>query len=356
MQTQNKISALKIQIDELTDKLSKAKADLAFFEKNIDIYENVMELSRNELDHANRTIDAFIQVQELSRNELLTIKENLSVLKIKDPVNTDDIHIILQEDLKNEKKLLDQFAILNMKESENKYVDLFKTLINFEFSKEEAQSYWEAILDHLKEMCIALKRNVGFRVALLDFFINVNKKLENPKIIELKVYEETMEQAIYDELTTVYNRNYFQKYSRSEFARSARYGKQLTYILLDIDDFKKYNDTYGHELGDKILKEFGILLKESCREEDVVCRYGGEEFLVICPETGSEGALATVKRVYQLLNKKKLPFSFSGGIASYPLNAMTKEELFKKTDTALYEAKRTGKNKALIYQSNFLKI
>jgi len=158
--------------------------------------------------------------------------------------------------------------------------------------------------------------------------------------------------AITDELTKVYTLRYFQQVLTDEVGRYQRYGQKVSILMLDLDDFKKVNDTYGHPVGDITLREFARLVKDSVREVDVVCRYGGEEFAVILPETDDKSALIVAERIRERTEKRvfyieghEIKITVSIGVASCPKNAVTVRDLVNAADRALYRAKESGKNR-----------
>jgi diguanylate cyclase (GGDEF)-like protein len=129
-------------------------------------------------------------------------------------------------------------------------------------------------------------------------------------------------------------------------------------MMIDIDDFKSVNDTYGHPAGDKVLEEIGRMIMEIVRHEDVAARYGGEEFAILLPETGPEDARYPAERLRRSLeafhfkaDDKRFSTTLSIGIAGYPNCASTMDELVGKADSALYEAKRAGKNVIRVFQA-----
>jgi diguanylate cyclase (GGDEF)-like protein len=171
------------------------------------------------------------------------------------------------------------------------------------------------------------------------------------QVDKLKAIQDT---ANRDGLTGVFNKRYFQEHIAAEIRRAERDGAGVSLLLLDIDDFKHYNDTNGHVSGDDVLKQVGQLLRGSIREDDVVARYGGEEFVVLYP--GATKALAY--RLAQGLRRaiESYPFpggehqelgavTISGGVATYPQDAPGEVELIRAADEALYQAKNAGRNR-----------
>ena len=164
------------------------------------------------------------------------------------------------------------------------------------------------------------------------------------------LYRRLKEMAQLDGLTGVFNRRYYEKYLTDEFIRSRRLQRSLAMIVFDIDFFKRCNDNYGHECGDRVLRQFAQLLKTNTREEDMVARYGGEEFVVLLTgETTSRDALCVGEKIRSLVERTAFAdfepgtVTVSGGVGIVaPDEDYT--QLFSRADQALYEAKRSGRN------------
>jgi len=175
-------------------------------------------------------------------------------------------------------------------------------------------------------------------------------------IENITAHEKVSEQAVTDELTGLPNNRAFRETIDREASRAERFGHELSLIILDVDNFKSVNDTYGHLQGDEVLRLIGQLLLEEPRAIDEPARYGGEEFVVALPETGTEGAIEIAERIRERLEEEEIPLldgsgmlkvTASFGTATLPLSAATVRELFATADNALYEAKRTGKNRVV---------
>lgn len=173
--------------------------------------------------------------------------------------------------------------------------------------------------------------------------------------------EQMKEFAITDYLTGLFNRRYLYEHLTEEIHRSERYGFIFSFVILDIDNFKLFNDTEGHIAGDNILKEFARISRECLRANDILCRFGGEEFAILMPQTGSEEAYGVAERIRKnikdhLLHKvQKFPHPYitaSFGISSFPECGTNIDELIKSADSALYEAKAKGKDTIVVCRKN----
>jgi two-component system cell cycle response regulator len=163
-----------------------------------------------------------------------------------------------------------------------------------------------------------------------------------------------VELAISDPLTGLYNRRYLDAHLRSTVARAEATSKPVCVLVFDIDHFKEVNDTYGHDAGDDVLREFAERLRRGVRNIDLVSRYGGEEFLLVMPETDAEFAGAVAERLRSDVEKVAFqtrsgtfPVTVSIGIAEWQGASDTAEALIKRADTALYSAKRSGRNRVV---------
>ena len=177
-------------------------------------------------------------------------------------------------------------------------------------------------------------------------------------IDKIKLFQETRRLSITDGLTGLYNSRHFYENLDLEIARTKRYGNSFSLILVDIDDFKKLNDTYGHQAGDEVLQEIAHILRSVSRETDIVARFGGEEFIIILPNTSEEEAVALAGRLIKAVQQtwiainatEKVNITVSGGLASYPQNASSAKALINAADNAMYAAKAAGKNTVICFQ------
>jgi diguanylate cyclase (GGDEF)-like protein len=159
--------------------------------------------------------------------------------------------------------------------------------------------------------------------------------------------------SVTDRLTELYNHGYFKQRLEEEFQRSVRFGHPLSLIMIDIDDFKEFNDTFGHPCGDRVLKSVSAVIRQNLREMDIAARYGGEEFVVVLPETMCEGAAAVAERIrtgveqviHEITENVAVSRTVSIGVAAYPHHARTAMRLLEMADAAMYRGKRAGKNR-----------
>jgi len=174
----------------------------------------------------------------------------------------------------------------------------------------------------------------------------------------LRLLETTKEQANVDELTGLYNRRFLEEYARKLIAMARRKEQPLGVIMMDLDHFKEYNDVYGHETGDRILRHFAKTASRAIREANLAARYGGEEFVVMLPETGAQACMLVAERIRHAVERMVVPsgtekplprVTVSLGIAIYPEHGQGLEEILQAADKALYESKRAGRNRSTMY-------
>jgi diguanylate cyclase (GGDEF)-like protein len=162
-------------------------------------------------------------------------------------------------------------------------------------------------------------------------------------------FERVRHMAYVDGLTGIFNRRYFEIRVLEEIERAKRYSGSVSLVMMDIDHFKRLNDEFGHLMGDDVLRQISTLFSQNLRKVDVGCRYGGEEFAIIVPETTGEDAYYVAEKLRKVIETSVFPgvprpVTISAGVASYPANATNRDELLKAADEALYAAKQSGRN------------
>ncbi len=201
-------------------------------------------------------------------------------------------------------------------------------------------AYEVRILDTLLRTASVIYQNLQLREQLKQLFIRAEQD------------------AITDYLTNLYNHRYFKQQLQREFYRDRRHNAPFALLMLDIDHFKRYNDTYGHQAGDMVLRKIGKILKENTRSSDVVARYGGEEFAIISPELNKKEGAILAEKLRRIVENTRFPginhdggepITISVGVAAFPEDADNPTDLIRKADEALYAAKRTGRNRVVIY-------
>jgi diguanylate cyclase (GGDEF)-like protein len=172
----------------------------------------------------------------------------------------------------------------------------------------------------------------------------------------LWLHSETKYLSVTDELTGLYNRRYFRQILEVEFARAKRCSSALSLGMLDIDHFKNINDTYGHQFGDKVLSDISGIIRKSLRKTDIVARYGGEEIIIVLPETTLSSAHIPLEKLRKMIEEHDfthegttIHVTASMGLATYDLNVPNENELIKRADDVLYKAKHNGRNRIEIY-------
>ena len=211
---------------------------------------------------------------------------------------------------------------------------------------------------------------VGVVTALLSAEMRKEREVREEKehlLEELREAHEQLQeyarektrQAVTDGLTGLYNHSHLMERLDGEIRRAERYGAQVSLIMLDLDSFKEYNDALGHPHGNVVVKQVAELIKANVRAVDIAARYGGDEFAVVLPETGTAEATAMADRIRQMVFERGFrseegagrEITVSAGIATYPVHGRTRTELIEKADRALYHVKRTGRNRVFSFSA-----
>lgn len=240
------------------------------------------------------------------------------------------------------------------------YSDLIYTLAHIRYPEDEARLMWVNLLAHKAEMSASLGRNVGVRVAALDFFRNILGRLGEVKIIDSAEYVQTARLAVADGLTDLYNHRYFHDRLSREIERAREGDSPVSVLMMDIDHFKLYNDRNGHIAGDVALREVASSMRGAVHRDGVLARYGGEEFAGILPGLDKEGAVPAAERLRAAVEKLEVPneealpegrLTISTGVSTFPEDASDRGMLVDRADLALYLAKTGGRNRVVAYPS-----
>ena len=276
------------------------------------------------------------------------------------PQIRDRLLALIHDDHLDGGALLSRLRSLRRIEKASTCAALLQLLTHLTLTEADAERLLGDVLDHRERLTARLKRDPGLQVAALDFLTNFRRLLSNPTVVEFDELERTRISAFTDPLTHLYNRRFFQSSLDREVRRSSRYGLEMSLLMLDLDGFKPVNDLYGHLSGDRVIERTGGIIRRMIRDSDVACRFGGEEFAVILPETGRIGAYAVAERIRAEVERhfSRTPvenrivlMTLSGGVACFPADGADPEILLSRSDQALYQAKTRGKNRIITYHS-----
>lgn len=238
----------------------------------------------------------------------------------------------------------------NMSSAITDYRSLLYDMFYIYYDEDEARAMYESILLHKGRLEEKLDKEISFLAAAVDYSDEHSVFLE-PRVVEKSLVEKLSEIAIYDSLTGLYKRGVFDSLLEKEIKKHRRYKKPLSVFMLDIDDFKVINDTYGHQEGDKVLRNIGQLMSDNSRLYDIECRYGGEELISILPGTNERQALKIAERLRKDILKHFLSQTYNITVSVGIAQLRDGEELIElvsRVDKALYQAKDAGKNQCRI--------
>jgi diguanylate cyclase (GGDEF)-like protein len=270
----------------------------------------------------------------------------------------EELVAVLREDAHNEERILKRLDQIRTQSGLQAYAALLLILTHLPFEESEARRHWEAILKHRRALAQSLQRDVGLRVAALDYFVNVNRQLTSPRIIDLSMAERQDPASGVDPQTGLMNARHFLSALQKEARRAKRYHLDLCVLYLDIDNFREINEKHGDLVGDILLREIAILLKNKIRDIDLAARLSGEEFGLILPETERMGAFLVAERIRKELERHFLRRDIDGrpiamtvtlGVAKYPEDAAVADRLVQRAEEAMHQAKARGGNSVAVY-------
>jgi diguanylate cyclase (GGDEF)-like protein len=232
----------------------------------------------------------------------------------------------------------------------NTFSELLFRLTHETYTEDKANELWDQIVTHKENLENKIGRNVGILVTALDYLTNISGHISNPKIMDDLRIEEAANMATRDSLTGLYLRGVFDFSIERMILEHNRYGKNLSLLFADIDDFKHVNDRYGHQTGDCVLRRIGNLFLTGIRQADFPARYGGEEIAVILSETSIDQAVTLADKlredVCRSFKVEGPEVTVSIGVSYiHEPDITTTADLVRHADKALYIAKRSGKNK-----------
>jgi diguanylate cyclase (GGDEF)-like protein len=279
----------------------------------------------------------------------------------------DDLLAVLQEDAHNEDRILRRLDQIRAEEGIQAYAALLLILTGLPFDESEARAHWDAILGHRKLLAAALQREVGLRVAVLDYFLNLNRQTTGPRLIDLAFSERQEPGATADRVTGLGSATAFLASLQNETRRAKRYDLGLAVLYIDLDNFREVNERHGELVGGILLREVAILIKNKVRDIDTAARLAGEEFGIILPETERMGAFLVAERIRREVERhglrrgvdgRPISLTLSAGIARYPEDATTADRLVERAEEALHLAKSRGGNAVSVYyreRRNFIR-
>lgn len=320
----------------------------------LEMGEGVIVLDNNKrVKFANRR---FLEMTGYSEKEI----RGIELLEIFDPKDRETIKNKLEECIKNEeckgrisimtkdKRLiptLSSMKVLRINEEILEYLIVFSDLTEIEKREKELEDALEEIKTLNEELN---RRSEQLEIALASL---------DMKLFETeRAKEEAEKLAITDPLTGLFNRRFLEKKLANELLRAKAFKNYLSIVMADIDHFKRINDTYGHKVGDEVLKMLGIILKANVREEDVVARYGGEEFVILLHNVSKYDAFRIAERIRIEVEETSFKeigvperITVSFGISCFPTDGEEAIDLLRKADQALYQAKSLGRNRVVVF-------
>jgi len=237
---------------------------------------------------------------------------------------------------------------LKQERGEGLFADMLYALTHKNFPSRQAKTLWAEIGEHRRKMTDALHRDPGVTLAAHDYLVNVSGLMKSAGLIEEQKFKHLATVASRDGLTGLYDKSTFTQLLHDELARQARFGRPVTLLLLDIDHFKKLNDTFGHADGDMVLAKVAEVLMAQARSTDFCGRFGGEEFGVILPEVDTHAGQVLAERVRMAIEKTfaDTPYRTTVSVGVATGNSGVKpDDLVRATDRALYAAKNSGRNR-----------
>jgi len=261
---------------------------------------------------------------------------------------------------------INELNTLAQENGEDTYQVIIQTLTSLALESEEARKCWFEIIAHRKDISHILDRKISLLTTISDYFNSLETSLKNHKIVDIDVYEKIKKESTHDSLTGLFNKSYLLEALTQHISLAKRHNTDLSVLFLDIDNFKEINDTFGHHTGDIVLKNVAHTISRGMRASDIIARFGGDEFVILMPNTYKTNALLLSERLRKAVKQKTITIkgitrkiTVSGGVASFPIDARKAENLLNLADSALYRAKGAGKNYISLFKEDkrrFLRI
>jgi diguanylate cyclase (GGDEF)-like protein len=287
----------------------------------------------------------------LKRSTVKSIKD--AVINCRININDDDTFI-------------EEFNHLVQTNGDDTYRAVIQILTDCDLDAKDAKQNWFEILEHRQNISRALDRKISLMTAISDYLGSYKDALNDHKIVEINSYERAIKESTHDHLTGLFNKAYLQSTLVQHLSLAKRNSTDLSVLFLDIDNFKEINDRFGHNAGDAVLKTVADILRKKLRKSDILARFGGDEFVVLMPNTYKINALVLSERLRKAIHRKSikikdtdLNITISGGVAGFPVDAQQGENLLNLADSALYRAKGAGKNSISLFKEDkrrFLRI
>lgn len=347
---------LKNADEELTDPLEKASKTISLLSK-INHFKNTIELDDSLSQIYSRI--AFIIKREIKTENFIIYGVNSRDNKREIVYNNINKEVCSLDSMKDANKCR-AFSTMNLVFSDQfpelcpHYKGEFKYYHCIPYQITESFSLVIILLTDNKEQANEFKK----LSLTLNYYLENAKPVIESKLLMIQLHE----QSLHDGLTGLYNRKFLEEFIDQATHQAERHKTRYGVLMLDIDFFKKVNDTYGHDVGDKFIKLLADTVKSIVRDSDIVARYGGEEFVVLLHESTLEGAEKVAKKIrkaflekYIFINGEKVKKSVSIGVAFFPGMASTIREAIKFADVALYKAKESGRNRVVVFDKDMYK-
>jgi diguanylate cyclase (GGDEF)-like protein len=265
---------------------------------------------------------------------------------------------LLDEDAENQQRILERLDAVRAERGIEAHAGLMLILTGQAFDEPAARVHWEGIVHHREGMSGRIGRDVGLRVAAFDYFVNVNRRTDSPRLIDLHISDPVQPGATTDPATGLLNDHSFRLALHAEVRRARRYGPGFVVARLDLDGLGEANQRFGSLVGDALVRECALIIKGRIRDIDIAARLTGGEFALILPESDRLSGTVVCERIRRGAERffadreaggRVVGLTLSGGLAKHPEDGNQAEELLQRAADALYLAKSRGKNNISVF-------